>query len=589
MCGRFHHSQLHADTGNSINTAFYEKDIAKICRGLDRWTSTLFHRTFRNCGQILTIGVQRDGISCRICVLNALEHALFGVPLFTQKRRNFLRVQYFTDIAKSLLDHVSASHDLFGLKELTLSQAPALRYHNTIDELVEFHPIMKSWELKRDVLKDDPVDEPKQGNGVHDVDVEGDEVDEMDEVELDEVEDIDGADDEISVWSNGSTPSSPAFSIQTDPGSLPPPSEASVEPIEISDDGDDGGEVRGQRDQQPQKRKASGELTTMRWKVARKDKIGTGLDSGDETDDDGHKRSRSAIASRRLRELAKATDFVVDEKKRKRFEEKCIEIDRGAKFRYQGASWQVLHSKCLRWFRMTEPYNTTRFKAHIGACKAKGEERNTSITNFFKPRDPDDVNTGAKPKITVSARNQIFISGRTSMSTSIKPHRPDNQLVSQPCFGISNTQDSRVSAYIARSVVEGAGSVSLQNAAQQVYGNGIKYSELTDEQKASVAIAQSHLRSWSINRELRVVFSTECKKFVEQDQQTRKTICGNCEDVARSDKFKRALRVKPPRLENMRFIPNKFRNALADLGAKFAHIRGLSELLCEVSLFIISG
>ena len=231
----------------------------------------------------------------------------------------------------------------------------------------------------------------------------------------------------------------------------------------------------------------------------------------------------------------------------------------------------------------------TRFKAHLRTCKAKGEERNTLITNFFKPRDPDDISAGAKPKITVSAQNQIFISGKTSMRTLIKPHHPDNQLVSQPCFGISNTQDSRVSTYITPTVVEGAGSVSLQNAAQQVYGDGIKYSELTDEQKAPVAIAQSHLRSWSINMELQVVFSTECKKFVEQDQQTQKTICGKCEDVARSDKFKRALRVKPPRLENMRFIPNKFRNALADLGAKFAHIQGLSELLCEVSLFIISG
>ena len=122
-----------------------------------------------------------------------------------------------------------------------------------------------------------------------------------------------------------------------------------MELIEISDDGEDGGEVQGQQTQTPQKRKASGELTRTQWKVARKDNIEAGLDSKRETDDDKHKRSRSAIAGRRLRESAKAMDFAVDEKKRKRFEEKCVEIDRGAKFRYEDAGWRVLHSQCLKW------------------------------------------------------------------------------------------------------------------------------------------------------------------------------------------------------------------------------------------------
>lgn len=40
-------------------------------------------------------------------------------------------------------------------------------------------------------------------------------------------------------------------------------------------------------------------------------------------------------------------NFVIDEGKMVRFKGKCLEMDGGAKFRYQGASWQVLHSKCL--------------------------------------------------------------------------------------------------------------------------------------------------------------------------------------------------------------------------------------------------
>lgn len=203
----------------------------------------------------------------------------------------------------------------------------AFRYHNTIDDLVEFHPVVKSWELKQDVLKEVPVNEQGQEDGVCNMEVEVDEADELDEVEADEIEDTDQADDKISTWSDGSTPGSPAFSIQTDPGSLPPSSEASVELIEISDDGDDGKEARGQWIQKPQKRKASGEPIGTRWKVARKAKLGTGVDSGGETDDDHHKRSRSTIASRRLRESATGMDFVVDERKKKQFEEKCTRLD----------------------------------------------------------------------------------------------------------------------------------------------------------------------------------------------------------------------------------------------------------------------
>ena len=138
-----------------------------------------------------------------------------------------------------------------------------------------------------------------------------------------------------------------------------------------------------------------------------------------------------------------------------------------------------------------------------------------------------------------------------------------------------------VSAYISRTVVEGAGSVSLDKATKKVFGDNVKYSELMDGQKTTVTITQCHLRSWSINRELRVVFSTDCEKFVEQDQ-SLKTICSHCESVLQSDAFKRALRVKPVKLERMRFIPARFRGALEDLGAKFAGIRGLSDILQDV-------
>lgn len=416
---------------------------------------------------------------------------------------------------------------------------------------MRFHPIRKSWDLvleeEHTIIDIEDIDiggvqregievmEGAKGEGTQGV--EGEESD---------VEVIDDVDEGAGLtWLNTTSPGSPAFGVLTDDGSIPPTSDASTEFIDVIDSDDEG--VRGGSNL---KRKASNglEVGTKRWKVVRAKVAMSDDGSGVETDG-GNGLSRSAVMSRRLRESTMSGKFVVDERKKKRFEEKCIEMDRGAEFRYQDAGWQVLHSRCSKWFKMSEPYNTTKFKLHAGACKAKGKGRNASITSFFKRKDPNDVDAaGAKSTITVSGRRQIFVGGSASTATlAIDSSYPDNQLVSQthPCLGISDVQDHRVSTYMSRTVVEGAGSISLKKATQKVYGN-IEYSELTESQKATVTVTQAHLRSWTINRELQVVFSTNCTKFVERSRWSTKTICNNCEKVADSDAFKRALRVKPP-------------------------------------------
>ena len=461
-----------------------------------------------------------------------------------------------------------------------------------IDDLTKFHPIRKDWTLVEEVLEEEhtivDVEDVEVGG------VKGEDSEVVHGVEREDTKDIEGGESDIEVVGevdkegiparpNTIAPSSPILGVPTDDESLPPTSDASTEFIDAIDSDD--GEVWGGA---TLKRKASYESGpgTKRWKAARTEEGGllSGDGSGAETDG-GKGSSRSARGRRRLCESARSGEFTIDEGKQKRFEEKCTGMDRGAKFRYQDSSWRVLHSKCLKWFKMSEPYNATKFRSHIGTCKAKGSGHNASITTFFKPRDPNDVNAAeAKPKITVSGRKQIFVGSGASTLTAIESLHSDNQLVSKthPCLGISDLQDPRVSQYISRTVVEGAGSISLQKATQQLYGD-LKYSELSDKQKATVAVTQAHLRSWSINRELQVVFSTNCTKFVERDRRPTTMICDNCRKVVDSEAFKRALRVKIPPLEAMKFIPNKYRNAMADLGAKFAKIHGLPELLQEVS------
>lgn len=111
------------DAGNSLKSSSYKNDILKICRGLDCWMVINFHSLFKNLGPVLSIGTQKDGISCRVCALNALEHVLFDTCLFTHDCHIVLQIQYFTDIMKLLLDRVSVTYELrYGRLTLTSSQ-----------------------------------------------------------------------------------------------------------------------------------------------------------------------------------------------------------------------------------------------------------------------------------------------------------------------------------------------------------------------------------------------------------------------------------------------------------------------------------
>src|SRR5579872_4861832 len=275
-----------------------------------------------------------------------------------------------------------------------------------IEDLVEFHPIIGTWDFNKKALEDDGDDEDKiafQNTPTEDgevVDVESDEVEMVDPGEStrkDVPEDM----------LQDAFPSSPPPSDFTGDDSIPPTSDASDEPED-----DIVGKVEGAEGGLTLKRKCHDESdrVDLRWKVARREGSEMALDrrSGARTDDKGgsevdtseaeseaeiankRKRGRSSAARRKLKEKMKSGGFVIDKQKKRKFEEKCTELDRGARFKYEGVAWQVLHSKCGNLYVMSEPYNTTKFQQHIGICKSRGGKGNLPITNFFKPKDAND-------------------------------------------------------------------------------------------------------------------------------------------------------------------------------------------------------
>jgi hypothetical protein len=70
------------------------------------WCFQVFGEQFKDCGEAFAIGEQDDGYSCGICVINAMESAILGTPLFTHEARYRLRVQCFVTIVRYLVEHV---------------------------------------------------------------------------------------------------------------------------------------------------------------------------------------------------------------------------------------------------------------------------------------------------------------------------------------------------------------------------------------------------------------------------------------------------------------------------------------------------
>lgn len=94
------------DLGDSFGGRNPNKELQQICRGLEKWLSVAFRVEFKDLGNTFPIGQQADGHSCGICVVNAIEHAMFGVLLFTDGDCYCLRVQYFVEAVKHLLNDV---------------------------------------------------------------------------------------------------------------------------------------------------------------------------------------------------------------------------------------------------------------------------------------------------------------------------------------------------------------------------------------------------------------------------------------------------------------------------------------------------
>src|SRR6202042_3582182 len=82
VCSQASHSYLYPSSnhppngsGNSIPSGPLAGDVLKCAQRLRSWLGDIFKKRFTlQAGQPLEIGVQVDGHSCGICVMNSMEH-----------------------------------------------------------------------------------------------------------------------------------------------------------------------------------------------------------------------------------------------------------------------------------------------------------------------------------------------------------------------------------------------------------------------------------------------------------------------------------------------------------------------------------
>ncbi|KAF9641889.1 hypothetical protein BDM02DRAFT_3194339, partial [Thelephora ganbajun] len=439
--------------GDSLGDRGSNVDLQHIRRGLANWLNVAFGALFEDLGSTLPIGRQSDGHSCGICVINAMEHAMFGVPLFTDKNRYSLRIQYFVEAVKYLM-YNSPQSTCNGIAEsVDLQSAGAGGVAGVAAGATE-----EQREAVGEVLE-----------GVERVEC-------MAGTQEKATEDAEPQDSTIEV-----APQSPAPSSLFSDVTCPPSSDAasgdervSVVMFSVARTNQSSGFAEQQRKRVKGSDDEDGGRCKSSWKRPKKMK-----ESDSESGEDCVP-SRSAAASRKLNESLRSGTFMADEGKTERFEKKCHGLDGHAKFRYK-ESWQVRHSKCSKWVTMREPYDSVRFGEHIKGCKRMGEKsRDGTIDLFFKPQDARE--TGTARMAQPSARKQIVTGARPRLKETLIPSIPFTSS-ERPCLGLGKDQDEQINRYISRVIAEGAGSHSDTHIAKTLFGGGVKYSELDEISK----------------------------------------------------------------------------------------------------------
>ena len=263
--------------------------------------------------------------------------------------------------------------------------------------------------------------------------------------------------------------------------------------------------------------------------------------------------SKSAIASRGLRQQVKEGTFKVDDEKYQRWKKKILEGDDEAEFDRSNIK-KVRHSICGTVVTVKEPYDSVRWRDHLEKCKAK-----------------------TKGKKSVKSPS-LFAMGWAIKKPSKVVTADVSEKLQVPCPGITEADNPKVTQYLKRTGALGGGGRSLPVIAKDLFNK--LFSKLKHENnRKKVVDTQMHEWQWRNDHENLRVHSTSCQKKVADRSAAAKRPkpCPDCDNVLRSRAFRNAIRRPIPSDEKFIFINHRFRNK--SLGRIYGRTIGVKEII----------
>ncbi|KAI0629632.1 hypothetical protein C8Q77DRAFT_1065756 [Trametes polyzona] len=542
--------------GDSLASTSESRSMRSIVNDLQAWLLHSFGVRFASAGNSLAHGLQGDGHSCGICTVNTVEHAIFGVKLFTHSDRYILRVRYFNRLMMAHNDHVRRV-----LLDLALPTSPPTDLVLPTSRPTDLVPPSSLTPLSSLAPSTSPLSSLAPPT-------------------------------DLALPTSPRSSLAPPTSLLTD--FVPPTSLAPRSSLAPSTD------LALPTSPPSSLAPLTSLLTDLALPTSPPTDLSDCSSDSDLSDQVVKKRrtmegyvgaSASAVASQRLKNSMRDGSFKPNPARLRRFKTTCQEYDALAEFSLED-KWKVYHSECGRWYTMKEAYHTQRFRAHVATCSKRLEHLAAGHCLKGKAAGPTVHHGSPVPHRTSTLDSWAKSLGWTKKKPTLsstplaKRKRPGagtdeasrgagrgRKLETVPCAGLTASSEPRVLTYLRRTGAQGGGAPSVTSLARSLFKNeSIIFAELSREDKETVLTEQKHRWAWHNDHTRLAVYSTACNKTVKLG-----SVCPPCEQVLYTKAFRNAMNVPMPDKENCRFINNQYRNAV--LGKLFARVYGLDELL----------
>ncbi|KAJ3965299.1 hypothetical protein EV361DRAFT_955152 [Lentinula raphanica] len=296
-----------------------------------------------------------------------------------------------------------------------------------------------------------------------------------------------------------------------------------------------------------QKRRSTDDLSSESKPPKKSKKTGTSESPSDISSHGPIGLSRSARSEMASRVAADRGES--DAVKREEWKVDICRVDPYASFDEENHR-VVICSRCNKPHKVKSNYNVSRFREHYEACRKKNSKTVLRLTSELLTVTPQPV----------PARS---------------PTRPQGKDRPQPCPGLTDADNQRISTYLGRSAAPGGGSRPLSVISKELFGKSFR--SLGPSEREIVLNVQYHERNWTNEHRKMCVYSTSCTQVSSGTKDGRILPCARCLSLLKNNTFQKRITQQVPADENYKYTNHLFRNQI--LGQHYINTKGLKQLV----------